>query len=461
MELIFRQRLDRPDKLGRCAVFGDLHWLGGHRWKMPTGVKVLPAHWHPTKTKRIATGATNANALNLRLTKLQNAVQGVFLKAEAAERPEGSVTTAELQLAVIEAGAGSKRMAVPAPVLADPHAPLADTTPWQVLHDRWQTDNKGRVSVSAMKGFQQVVNKLQEYDSALRIGAVTKERLNQYTAWLHEQGYKDGTVDRHYWFLRECCQLTGRVAPKWMNLTGIRYGRSLSLLRAEVQLLATVALPPTLARERDVFLFQLLLLLRDSDLRALRPHHVRQHELPGWGLQWCVELYQDKTGNPVLLPLPPLAASIWHGYQGQLPVHSNWTRNAAIRRVGQEAGLNREYVSVAFSGRTKHEHVMPVWEALHTHSARHTGAALLIWASDGDQTLKECALGHVSESVYGYDTVERYGPRLLDAWQRIFTEVPQDRGQVFENRGQVAEMPPVLLENGARRGRVSPVKSAA
>ncbi len=31
MELIFRQRLDRPDKAGRATVFGDLHWAGGHR----------------------------------------------------------------------------------------------------------------------------------------------------------------------------------------------------------------------------------------------------------------------------------------------------------------------------------------------------------------------------------------------------------------------------------------------
>lgn len=31
MELIFRQRLDRPDKVGRAAIFGDLHWAGGHR----------------------------------------------------------------------------------------------------------------------------------------------------------------------------------------------------------------------------------------------------------------------------------------------------------------------------------------------------------------------------------------------------------------------------------------------
>ena len=59
---------------------------------------------------------------------------------------------------------------------------------------------------------------------------------------------------------------------------------------------------------------------------------------------------------------------------------------------------------------------MPLWQAVTTHTARHTGAALLILGSEGDQTLKEIALGHVSASVYGYDTLERYGPQLLQAW---------------------------------------------
>ncbi|MFD2219196.1 hypothetical protein [Hymenobacter bucti] len=36
------------------------------------------------------------------------------------------------------------------------------------------------------------------------------------------------------------------------------------------------------------------------------------------------------------------------------------------------------------------------------------------WARRG---LKEIALGHVSASVYGYDTLARYGPRLLEAWE--------------------------------------------
>jgi integrase len=463
MELIFRQRLDRPDKLGRAAIFGDLHWAGGHRWKMPTGVKVLPAHWQPAKSKRIHTSAPDANALNLRLGRLLTAVQGVFLKAEADRRPEASVTVEELQTALIEAGTGSRRaVAAPPSPPVDPNAPLPDTASWQEFNERWKRDNKGRITTAALNAFNQVIGHLEAFDSTWCIGALTRERLTQYTNWLYDQGYKDGTLTRHYWFLRECCQMSGRLAPKWLVVQQVRHAKALGLQRAEVLQLASAPLPPHLDRDRNVFLFQMLLLLRDSDLRLLKPHHAQLRDLPGHGLTLCLELYQQKTGEPVLVPLPPLALTIWQHYNGQLPVLSNWHRNKAIREAAKVAGLTREVVTVAFSGKTKHEAVLPIWDAITTHSARHTGATLLTWASDGDQALKELALGHVSDSVYGSDTVERYGPRLLAAWQKVFTNeqapVTKKRGQVFENRGQLPEMPPVLTQDAAAKRRFLPVR---
>jgi len=46
--------------------------------------------------------------------------------------------------------------------------------------------------------------------------------------------------------------------------------------------------------------------------------------------------------------------------------------------------------------------------------------------------------------------VERYGPRLLDAWQKILTDdrgqLLNERGQDEENRGQLPDMPPVSDE---------------
>lgn len=419
MELIFRQRLDRPDKLGRAAIFGDLHWAGGHRWKMPTGVKVLPTHWQPTKAKRIHTSAPDANALNLRLGRLLTAVQGVFLTAEGVGKPEADVTQAEIEAAVRAVGAGSQRRAkqVQAEAIAAADAPIKDTATWAEFEQRWRAENEHLLSDGYLRMYKQVAGNLNEFDPKLRLATLTRERLAQYVAWLFAAGKRDSTVQRHYIFLRECQRMAGRPVPKWLGKVTVRHGRSPSLRRAEVQALAAAELPADLAAERDMFLLQLHLLLRDVDLRALKPHHVSPRDLPGHGPTLCVELYQQKTSEPVLVPLPPAAAAIWQRYGGQLNLPTQQERNRRLKVLGQAVGLTRDFVEVAFSGKTRTEQVMPLWQVLSTHTARHTGAALLVLGSEGDQTLKEIALGHVSASVYGYDTLERYGPRLLEAWE--------------------------------------------
>jgi len=422
MELIFRQRLDRPDKLGRAAIFGDLHWAGGHRWKMPTGVKVLPQHWQPTKTKRIHTAADNSIQLNLRLTRLLAAVQSVFTAAEGAGRPEADVMQDEIAAAVLAAGAGSQRRAkLPEVPVPDPTkaagGPMPPTATWAEFETRWRAENEQTLSESYLRAAKQVVAGLTQFDSSLRLASLTKERLAQYVAWLYTQGKRDSTVQRHYKFLRECYRLAELSQPRWLGKFTARYGRSPTLRQAEVRALLTAELPADLSQERDAFLLQLLLLLRDVDLRSLKPHHVSAHDLPTYGPTLCVELYQQKTGEPVLIPLPPTAAAIWQRCEGQLRLPTQQERNRRLKLLGQAVGLSREFVEVGFSGKTRIEQVQPLWQVITTHTARHTGAALLVLGSEGDQTLKEIALGHVSASVYGYDTLERYGPRLLEAWE--------------------------------------------
>ncbi|MDO7850409.1 phage integrase SAM-like domain-containing protein [Hymenobacter convexus] len=419
MELIFRQRLDRPDKAGRANVFGDLHWSGGNRWKMPTGVKVLPAHWQPTKSKRIATAADNANQLNLRLSRLLAAVQGVFTSADGAGRAEADVTQAEIEEAVRSVGAGSqRRKEATKPEVTGP-APLTPTATWAAFAERWQAENRGLLSESYLRGTNQVVSALAEFDPKLRLATLTREQLAKYTAWLYGQGLRDSTVLRHYKFFKDCLRMVNQAIPSWMGKLTVRYGRALSLRVSEVRALMDASVEGQVDAERDVFLFQMFLLLRDTDLRGLRPHHVSPRELPGYGPTLCVELYQNKTGEPVLIPLPPAAAVIWQRYGGQLPLVSQKERNIRLKKLGRISRLNREFVDVGFSGKVRTEEVIPVYKALSTHTARHTGADMLVLGGEGDQTLKEIALGHVSDSVYGYDTLERYGPQLLQAWERV------------------------------------------
>jgi hypothetical protein len=120
-------------------------------------------------------------------------------------------------------------------------------------------------------------------------------------------------------------------------------------------------MPADLAQERGAFLLQLLLLLRDVDLSQLKLHHVTPHDLPGLGTTLCLELFQQKACEPVLVPLPPTAAAIWQRCGGQLRLPTQQERNRQLKAPSKAVGLEREFVDVSFSGKSRGEHVQPLW----------------------------------------------------------------------------------------------------
>jgi hypothetical protein len=63
------------------------------------------------------------------------------------------------------------------------------------------------------------------------------------------------------------------------------------------------------------------------------------------------------------------------------------------------------------------EEVVPLWQVVTTHTARYTGADMIMLGSGGDTNLKEKVLGHAG--VYGHGALERYGPALLNAWKTV------------------------------------------
>lgn len=132
----------------------------------------------------------------------------------------------------------------------------------------------------------------------LRLATLTREQLARYTASLYGQGLRDSTVQRHYKFFRDCLRQVNQAVPRRLNKLAVRYGRTLSLRAGEVQALLAAPVEEEVAVERDVFLFQMFLLLRDTDLRGLwPPHHVGLRELPGYGPTLCMDLYQKKTAS--------------------------------------------------------------------------------------------------------------------------------------------------------------------
>ncbi len=393
MEYTFRQVLSRPDKDGRCRIVLDVTWEG-QRQKMATGVSCLPAHFQPTAKRVVSPKDPHAAIYNAKLAALVDKVEKAQLRAAASD--EAFVPPVK-----------PKRAKAEAPKLTTP----AD------FHAAWLAENPHQ-GKSGARRYKQVVAHLEAYRADWPITTLTRKEYLDYMAHVAGLGLVDSTAIKHVKFLRECFRLAGLAVPSWLKMQ-VRYGRSPALQAAELRRLIGLPLfeQPALEQERDMFLLQTLLMLRDSDLRQLRPHHIATLDLPGVGPTPVLSIRQVKTGDEVRLPLPPLAAEIWSRYQGQLPVKVQQHRNRYMKLLMERAGLTRDFVRVRYVQGEATEEVVPLWQVVTTHTARHTGADMIMLGSGGDTNLKEKALGHAG--VYGHDALERYGPALLAAWKTV------------------------------------------
>lgn len=402
MKLTYRQVLSRPDADGRCRVVLDVAW-DGQRAKLATGVSCLPAHFSPEARQIVARKDPDHTRLNNELSKVETAVSNAFTLASAQSRP---VTEAELVAAARQA-LGKKPAGQQAPA-----APVA-VTPAD-FYALWQAENPGQPYNSARR-YKQVIGHLDAYHPNWPVLELTRKDLLEYLAHLAAMGLVDSTVSKHIKFLRECFRLAGKVMPAWLKIK-TRYGRAPALQQAELRaLMALQATDEDLRAEAALFTFQTLLLLRDSDLRAVRPHHVAPVDLPGYPATPVLTFHQAKTGDEVRLP--PAAAAIWQACRGVLAVPSQQERNRRMKQLARVAQLTRPFVRVQYVRGEATEEVLPLYKVITTHTARHTGADLLMLGSGGDSNLKEKALGHAG--VYGHDALERYGPALLQAWENV------------------------------------------
>jgi integrase len=406
MQYTFRQLTSRPDSKGRCRVLLDVTWAS-QREKLATGVSCQPANFQPTAKagRTIAKAEPGSSGLNTKLTTLVAELSHIFNKAEAHRQ----VVSRDQVLALV---------AKPEPILVQPVAEVEDPLLTDLLQ-QWE-DEHAQSSPDSKRRWRQVASHLEAFHPGLRISQLTKAFYIQYLNYLHEQGLSDSTVGKQVSFLRSCLRVAERHIPTWLTVK-VRKGRPVALRREEFLALAAFRpAHPYLQREQERVLFQAMLLLRDSDFRQLRAYHVTEQEMAGVGRVLVLEFHQKKTGDEVRLPLPPLAAAIWRAWSYEPPIITLQKRNEYIKELAQAAGLDRTFVRVRFRAGKPHEEPLPLHQVVSTHTPRHTGADLVLWGSQGDQNLKEAVLGHTSgASVYGYDTLERYGPLFLKAWEQV------------------------------------------
>ena len=122
---------------------------------------------------------------------------------------------------------------------------------------------------------------------------------------------------------------------------------------------------------KDLFVLQCLVGQRISDMHKLFNGDNERDEENG-----TISIIQKKTGARAIIPLVPLAEEIINKYIGKEGKYYKERRtelNNDIRLIAQEAGLD-EPITYEEDGV---KYTKPLYELLHTHSARHTFSTIM------------------------------------------------------------------------------------
>ncbi|MGI4874264.1 MAG: hypothetical protein ACRYFX_24155 [Janthinobacterium lividum] len=282
-------------------------------------------------------------------------------------------------------------------------------TEWKQLRRNLDADS--------LRKYDQMATAKEKWRPTLRPATITQAVTQEYVQHLLDQQRSDATIRVHLRGIKFCLETLGLpAAHKWLEYSA-KNAPQLDLEASELWALLAWQ-PDTLAHrvERDRWVLQLLCGRRYEDMAKLDPRQRVSLHLPDGTVVPALNHAQGKTTSNTVVPLPPLAVRLGERYGWQLPTASNRDRNHLIREVACLAGLTRDWDERTLSGGKVLSSWRPVWQAIGTHTARHTEDTLIKQASGSNKALAKLLLGHADEDVtdrYAKDHARQLAPALL------------------------------------------------
>lgn len=249
---------------------------------------------------------------------------------------------------------------------------------------------------------------------------ITLDFYDDFLEFLEAQNYALNTIGKHIKnikvFMNAATErgLTANMqykSKKFKVLT--EEADTIYLTEAELQRIYELDLSdkPHLDRVRDLFIIGAWTGLRFSDW-----HKVTQKNIDGDFLT----LTQEKTKDPVVIPLHPTVKAIIKKYDGTLPpVISNAKTNLHIKEVVKEADIKSpEEKSITRGGLGITKNVER-WELVSTHTARRTFATNQYLAGVPAYVIMQVT-GHRTEQAflkYIRVTPRQHAEKLREFWQ--------------------------------------------
>ncbi|WP_142685943.1 site-specific integrase [Chitinophaga polysaccharea] len=386
--------LRKQDSKSPQVIYLVLRWHGEY-YRYTTRFSIAPKNWDIEKQRvRNVITELHKDTINKYLNDLENAAKGIYANAIAKQIP----VTKEYLKSVLDRYTGRvvdekktfwsflDKFIADAPTRTNPQT-------GQIISTR--TIQKYNTTKDVLVEFEKTMPRKLDFEF------LDLDTLNDFRDYLTQvKRHGANTVAKHIetlkGFLNEAAAVGIPVNSSYKSKhfkAKREDSAAIYLSETELQLIADLDLSTNarLDRVRDLFLIAAFTGLRYSDFTELKEHHIKKD---------TIELFQIKTGDPVIIPLHPKVRELLKKYDGKpAPTISNQKFNEYLKEVCEAAKLT-EMVEIQKTKAGKRvKEVFEKWKLVSSHTARRSLASNLYKRGVPMQTIM-IITGHKTEKAF-------------------------------------------------------------
>ena len=349
-----------------------IYFFNGQRFKYSTGWKIDPKDWNP-KEHRARKGYIELNRF---LDKLDRSIKDIHLKLLTDEVP---VTRAILKEELDRLLQKKTKVEIFIQFIA-----------------RFIEQSTHKATSKTI--FNTVFGHLKDYPGPKNFSDITAKWFENYSIYLQSKNFSKNYIGKNITTIKQF--LNEAAEQKVSKLTDYKSKRfkkpseeatTIYLTVDELTKIKNAALTPAQDRVRDLFLVGAFTGLRYSDFSKLVPANIEN------GL---IRIRQQKTGDPVVIPVHPLVQEILNKYAGDLPDPiSNQKMNKVLKKIAEIAELKDKVIHTRTTGGKVVKTELFKYQLVTCHTARRSFASNAYLAGIPELSIRRIT-GHKTESSF-------------------------------------------------------------
>lgn len=229
-------------------------------------------------------------------------------------------------------------------------------------------------SESTIKKYITVLNILREFEthlgSQLDVDVFDKHMCEQMKSFLlFQKNLRNNTIAKHMSVMRAFYGAYYPGADRSFFTYKQYRPEVIALYENELMLLIETPFHGIKEKVKDLFVFMSLTGMRFSDVHRFSP---------AWVEQELIIYSAIKTKSKAYVPVTETVQGILEKYDGYPPKMSEQYFNRTLKDVLKDCGMTRPIIKRHRQGKEEIEEIMPLWEAVSSHTGRKTFISLML-----------------------------------------------------------------------------------